>query len=122
MSGLTGERCASCYGQGELPTDAGPVLCPDCGGDGHLPHSDTLVEWRLREIERGHLHDEDDTAKDIRWLAFQLRRARDALIEVLTLADGESLDPGEIARLRFVSNRALGMYAITELPDGRGED
>jgi len=44
MSGVGGERCETCYGGGEVPTDEGLVTCPDCGGSGTLASPATLVE------------------------------------------------------------------------------
>ena len=87
MSGVDGEKCRTCYGEGNVPTDEGPVACPDCGGAGMLPHHDTLVEWRLREIERAHGSRDDEVAKDIKWLAYELRRSREALTDLLALTD-----------------------------------
>jgi hypothetical protein len=53
-----------------MPTDGGMADCPDCGGVGTLPPRETLIEWRLREIEALQGRREDDTSKDVRWLAF----------------------------------------------------
>jgi hypothetical protein len=86
-----------------------------------LPHHDTLVEWRLREIERAHGSRDDDVAKDIKWLAFELRRSREALTELLALAD-EVDEPSVLTRMRFIANRALGLYSVrassTPVPKG----
>jgi len=112
MSGVAGEKCRTCYGEGSVPTDEGPVACPDCGGAGMLPHHDTLVEWRLREIERAHGSRDDDVAKDIKWLAFELRRSREALTELLALTE-EVDEPAVLTRMRFIANRALGLYSVT---------
>jgi hypothetical protein len=68
----------------------------------------------LRQIERVHEQRNDDTSNDVRWLAFELRRARDALTQVLTLADDLD-DPSTGPRIRFIANRAVRMYEI--LPD-----
>ncbi len=86
--------------------------CPDCGGAGTLPSHGTLIEWRLRQIESAHAQRSDEAARDIRWLAFEMRRARDALTEILTLAD-ELEDSAAAARIRFVANRTVRMYEIT---------
>jgi hypothetical protein len=114
---IEGRKCESCYGDGRIPTDAGQVVCPDCGGSGTLPHTDTNIEWRLREIERIHGPRDDETAKDFRWLAFELRRARAVLVELLGLFDDLAQTPGaqapELARMRFIANRALNLYEIT---------
>ena len=47
-----GGTCTSCYGQGELVTEQGPVACPDCYGEPNLKGRAELVEWRLRDLER----------------------------------------------------------------------
>jgi len=120
MSAVAGEKCRTCYGEGNVPTDEGPVSCPDCGGAGTLPHHDTLVEWRLREIERAHSARDDSVARDIKWLAFELRRAREALTGILTLTD-EADEPSDQQqqRMRFLANRALGLYGLTAVKDER---
>jgi hypothetical protein len=83
-----------------------------------LPHHDTLVEWRLREIERAHGSRDDGVARDIKWLAFELRRAREALTGVLALTD-EVDEPSAPSRMRFIVNRALGLYGMTPVKDGQ---
>jgi hypothetical protein len=65
----------------------------------------------LRQIERVHDQRSDDTASDVRWLAFELRRARDALTQLLTLAEDLD-DPSVGPRIRFIANRAVRMYEI----------
>jgi hypothetical protein len=106
---LEGRACESCYGTGQVPTDGGPTPCSDCGGSGHLPRPDTNVEWRLREIERALSGAGDETTQSIQWLAFELRRARGALTEILTLSADLPESP-DATRLRFIANRALDMY------------
>jgi len=118
MPGVAGEKCRTCYGEGNVPTDEGPVTCPDCGGAGSLPHHDTLVEWRLREIERAHGSRGDEVAKDIRWMVFELRRSREALTDLLALT-GELDDSAILTRMRFIANRALGLYSVA--PEAKGE-
>jgi len=77
-----------------------------------LPSHRTLIEWRRRQIESAHAQRSDEAARDIRWLAFELRRARDALTEILTLAD-DLEDSAAAARIRFIANGAVRMYEIT---------
>jgi len=116
MSGVAGEQCKTCYGEGNVPTDEGPLPCSDCAGAGTLPHHDTLVEWRLRSIERAHATRDEGVATDIKWLAFELRRAREALTGLLALTDEveETDDVQSVpARMRFIANRALGLYDVT---------
>jgi hypothetical protein len=118
----TGESCKTCYGEGNVATDEGLFPCPDCGGAGVLPHPDTLVEWRLREIEGVHGSRADEVAKDIKWLAFELRRAREALTELVTLFDDVE-EPSARARMRFVASRALGLYGLAAAePEDKSRD
>jgi len=77
-----------------------------------LPHPYTLVEWRLREIEQRHGSQSSETAKAMQWLAFELRRAREALTELLALSDELDESPAR-SRMRFIANRALSLYDVT---------
>lgn len=106
-------QCQSCFGEGEHPTDAGPVACPDCGGAGILPSPDVLVEWRIRAIERGKNASQGEGARDLQWLAFELRRARAALTQILSLTE-ELEDTEPRRRARFLANEALGLYALEQ--------
>jgi len=108
-AGLEGRACETCYGEGQVPTDAGPVTCPDCGGAGRLPHAATHVEWRLREIERAFGTGPTEVAESVRWLAFEIRRARRALTEIIAIS-GDIMETPEVTRLRFIANRALSLY------------
>jgi hypothetical protein len=69
-----------------------------------------LVEWRIRAIEKAHGDRRDEPAQDVRWLAFELRRSRAALLQVLALS--HELDDGDplVKRIRFLTNDALGVY------------
>jgi hypothetical protein len=116
---VVGKTCETCYGEGQVPTDEGMVACPDCGGAGSLATTATLVEWRLREIERVHGGGVSEMAMDVKWLAFELRRARDALTELLTLTD-ELPDSSVATRLRFIANSALRMYEVQDAADPIG--
>jgi hypothetical protein len=116
---VVGKACETCYGEGQVPTDEGLVSCPDCGGAGSLATTATLVEWRLREIERVHGARADEMANDVKWLAFELRRARGALTEVLSLTD-ELPESVVSTRLKFIANSALRFYELTDAPDATG--
>lgn len=110
-----GPSCDSCGGSGEIPTDFGPNDCPDCGGAGYLPSRNVLVEWRLRDIERALTSGLNPAAVDVRWLLAEVRAARGALTEIVALA--HDVDDGDAIamRIRFVSNRALGLYETTRV-------
>ena len=110
MAGDAKGTCGSCYGQGEVPTESGPAACPDCGGTGVLPPHDVLVEWRLRAIEKAHGEQRSESAQDVRWLAFELRRCRAALLQVLALSHDLNEDDPLARRIRFLANDALGVY------------
>jgi hypothetical protein len=117
-----GQSCGNCYGEGQVATDGGPITCPDCGGTGSLPAPSVIVEWRAGEIERVHGIGSDQIAQDVRWLVFELRRARSALTTLLALASELPDDPATApatAQMRFVANDALGLYAVAhEQPRG----
>ena len=100
--------CNSCAGSGEVGTEAGPVDCPDCGGSGALPHPSVLVEWRMRDIERSRAAESGAAATDIRWLIAELRRARTALTELVSLAE-EAGDSEAARRMRKTASRALDL-------------
>lgn len=109
----TPEVCKSCHGTGDVPNENGPAQCPDCGGAGYLPSAHVLVEWRARDIERAHAGSGDSTGGDVRWLLAELRRSRDALMEISALA--QELEENPIsARIRFAANTALRLYEVTK--------
>ena len=94
-----------------MPTDSGPVDCPDCGGAGFLPSPNVLADWRARDIERRLTSGARPEPADARWLLAQLHIARTALTEIVALAH-ELNDPDGISlRIRAAANRALGLYA-----------
>jgi hypothetical protein len=118
-TGALERRCNSCSGSGEVGTEAGPLDCPDCGGSGALPHPSVLVEWRMRDIERGRAAGSDEGASDIRWLIAELRRARTALTEIATLA--EDVGDSETARqLRVTAGQALELFEVRPVAAASG--
>ena len=104
-------QCMSCHGSGDYPTENGVVDCPDCGGSGSLPSRKVLVEWRAGDIERKYSRSQDAVATDLRWLLSELRTARGALNEIIALAHDVSDENSIALRIRFIANRALGLYA-----------
>jgi len=96
----------SCYGTGEVVTEQGAVSCPDCFGDGKPLGRGAKVEWRLRELDK-QLGQENS---DVQWLIHELRRCREALLQVLTLC--QDADEGDaLAReIKFRANEALGLW------------
>jgi Ribonuclease G/E len=105
--------CATCYGTGEIGNEVGVARCPDCGGEGYMPASEVLVEWRSRDIERAHTTSTSGVRDDIAWLAAELRKARSSLLSIYTLAS-DAEDSEVISRIRFEANRALGIHPIVE--------
>jgi hypothetical protein len=100
------DTCATCYGQGEVVTDTGPLLCRDCMGQGRVGGRLELHEWRLRDIERAHPTDED-----VRWLAMELRRSRDALLQILARCQDAPESDAMAAEIRYLANGCLTLYA-----------
>ena len=90
--------CLTCYGKGEVVDDFGPSRCPDCGGGGKQLDGNTQTEWRLRDIEGGHIGTAHGCEADVRWLAFELRRAREALLRIATRSQ-DADDSDQLARV-----------------------
>ncbi len=102
--------CLTCYGQGEVVNDFGSAPCPDCGGAGTLPAQNVLADWRISAIEQHYNGDPSQAAQDVGWLAFELRRTRHALMQVLALAQDGAQDSAVAQRIQFLANDALGVY------------
>jgi hypothetical protein len=101
--------CATCYGTGEIVTEGGVSVCPDCLGHGRAPRG-AAMEWRLRDIERAHAGHTLGCESDIKWLVHELRRHRNALVEVLTRCQDAGDAPPLVTEIRHVANDALGFY------------
>jgi hypothetical protein len=110
MSLTEANPCRSCQGTGELPSEMGPMECADCHGLGHLPSGRALAERRLRELERKYRDDPEEHARDVQWLIAEVRRAHDALVQILTA--GQEAEPGEAVgqKVVFLANEVLGVY------------
>ena len=104
------QKCVSCNGTGEMVRESGPVDCPDCGGTGQLPSRGTLVEWRARDIDRAANAGRAPTVEDARWLVSELRTARQALTQIISLAHDIDDTDAIAVRIRFAANKALGLY------------
>lgn len=117
MTGTTGpagpvaeaERCLTCYGTGEIVSEGGASVCPDCLGHGRAPRG-AVMEWRLRDLERAHAGHKHGCETDIQWLVHELRRHREALIEVLTRCQDVGDTSPAVVDIRHVANEALGLY------------
>jgi hypothetical protein len=112
MSEPASERCTSCQGAGEIGTDNGPTVCPDCFGEGRPLDSLERTEWRLRDIERAHQGTSHGCDGEVRWLVFELRRTREALVQILSRCQDDSDTNGLAAEIQYTANRALGLYGI----------
>lgn len=108
-----GERCKSCLGTGEAATENGVVDCPDCGGFGTLPPQNVRTQWRAGDIERAVESGHPIDAEHVRWLLAELRSARSALREIISLAHDTGDEDGIGLRIRFAANRALGLYSVS---------
>jgi hypothetical protein len=96
-------------------------VVPDCGGVGKQVDGNTLTEWRLRDIESGHVGSEHGCESDVRWLAFEVRRAREALLRIVSRAQDES-DDNTLARdIRLTAIEALALYPTTSTTTPKSE-
>jgi len=106
-------NCTTCYGTGEIGTDNGPTVCHDCFGEGRQLDTLERTEWRLRDIERAHQGTTEAADGEIRWLIFELRRTREALLHILSRSQEDSVPGGLGEEIQFLANRALGLYEIS---------
>lgn len=106
--------CLTCYGQGEVVSEYGSAACPDCGGAGTLPPQNVLSDWRISAIEKHYNGDPSQAAQDIGWLAFELRRTRHALMQILALAQDAAQESEAAKRIQFLANDALGVYRLQD--------
>jgi hypothetical protein len=110
-----GGTCTSCYGQGELVTEQGPVACPDCYGEPNLKGRAELLEWRLRDLERNCAANVQAAASDVSWLVFQIRRHRDALTRIITRCQEGDAPEALVAELQHLANAALELYPVEKV-------
>lgn len=109
--------CLTCWGEGEISTENGPDLCPDCRGDGKQPVPHELAEKRLRELEEklASLEDDDQEPTDLRWLVHELRATRKALLHIFTVCHDVGDDPPVVREVKFLANEALGLFEKHDL-------
>ena len=110
METASASDCLTCYGKGEVVDDFGPSPCPDCGGAGKQLDGNTQTEWRLRDIESGHVGTAHGCEADVRWLAFELRRAREALLRIATRCQDSDEGDALAREVRHVAIEALALY------------
>lgn len=97
-------------------TDQGPLLCRDCMGHGRVVGRVELLEWRMRDLERAHLGSDHGCEDDLRWLVTELRRSRDALLQILARCQDAGEDDDLAADVRYLANGCLGLYPATPKP------
>jgi hypothetical protein len=107
--------CTSCYGEGELVTEQGPVACPDCYGEPNLAGRAELIEWRLRDIERISAGGGQAAGTDVSWLVFQVRRHRDALTRIITRCQEGDAPEALVGELQHLANAALELYPLEKV-------
>jgi hypothetical protein len=106
-------QCLTCYDSGELVTELGPVACPDCAGEPGAVGDWQQTERRLRDIEQRHLGAPEVDA-DLAWTLFELRRARSALLRILTRCQDAPEGDAFAAEIRFYVHDATGIYRKTQ--------
>ena len=114
------QRCATCYGTGEIGTENGPRTCVDCAGLGRLPSAVVLTERRLRELERIHA-EAGELHNDIHWLVAEVRGARHALLQILAASQELPEEDAIGVKIRFLSNEVLGFYAVAPVGADSGD-
>jgi len=109
----TEKKCLTCHDSGELVTEFGPTACPDCAGEPGAVGSWEQAERRIRDIEQRY-NDDVDTGADVRWLAFELRRSRGALLRILTLCQDAQAEDALAAQVRHLVNDAMNLYRVDD--------
>jgi hypothetical protein len=102
-------KCLTCYDSGEVVNELGPVACPDCAGAPGAVGDWQQTERRLRDIEQRYLGAPEVDA-DLGWTLFELRRARSALLRILTRCQDAGADDDFAAEIRFYVHDATGIY------------
>jgi len=69
-----------------------------------------LTERRIREIENAVRRDESDMGTQTRWLAFELRRARESMMKILTLVADDPGESGALQKIWYEANDVLGVF------------
>jgi hypothetical protein len=110
MSHASTEKCLTCYGKGEVPTERGPEACPDCLGEGRPLDRGAKMEWRLRELERTYQVADAETKSDVVWLVHELRRHREVLLRIFALCQDADDGDATARDVKYLANEALGIY------------
>jgi hypothetical protein len=63
-------------------------------------------------LERGHQGSAHGCEDDVRWLAAEVRRSRDALLQILARCQDAADSDTLAAEVRHLANGCLGLYAV----------
>jgi hypothetical protein len=85
-------------------------------GHGRVGGRVELLEWRLRDLEQAHLVGGHSCEEDMRWLVTELRRSRDALLQILARCQDEPDGDQLAADVRYLANGCLGLYPARPVP------
>jgi len=108
-----GETCGTCYGEGSIASESGPLACADCAGEGVLPSGLVRTEWRLRELESIYATMTGEQAQDIGWLIGEVRRAHHVLLQILAVSQDAENEAVSLTRIKFLANDVLSVYPAT---------
>jgi hypothetical protein len=101
--------CTSCYGEGEINTDTGPYLGPDCKGNGRTDLTGEQIEERIRQIEVELERHPLEARPETRWLLFELRRTRKLLWQIRSYCHEAGADEDQplISKIRDLADAAV---------------
>jgi hypothetical protein len=103
------QQCLTCHGSGEVVNEFGPEACPDCAGAPGEVGAWQQTERRIRDIEQRHAGAPEIDA-DLRWLLFELRRSRQALLRILTRCQDAGSGDELAKEIKFYVQEATEMY------------
>jgi hypothetical protein len=107
--------CLTCLGTGEVSSERGLARCDDCDGTGRIGSEFVRSEQRMRQIEARLARLSGEAALDCQWLIGELRRSREALLNVMTIAQDGDQNDELLRRVRFEFNEAAGIYPAASL-------
>jgi hypothetical protein len=110
MAELPKNACLTCLGSGEVSSERGPAVCPDCDGTGRVGALYRRGELRLRSIERKLERMDGELHADIAWLVDETRRYREHLLRIVAHAQDTPNDDPIIRSIRAEGIDALGLY------------
>jgi hypothetical protein len=102
-------QCLTCHGSGEVVNEFGPEACPDCAGAPGDVGAWQQTERRIRDIEQRYAG-APEFATDLKWLLFELRRSRHALLQILTRCQDAGSGDELAKEIKFYVQEATEMY------------